>query len=134
MAANRSRQAQGYRFFPHSPSYLRTTPGFGPPCSEKAWITAGVAMSSAIFAERHEKGKGPHSGGRPCLLLLLFFPSFFPAALARQSFLHAPLFAGFQVKGVALHFLDDVLLLHLALEAAQGVFKGFSLLQSDFRQ
>jgi len=91
-------------------------------------------MSSAIFAERHEKGKGPHSGGRPCLLLLLFFPSFFPAALARQSFLHAPLFAGFQVKGVALHFFDDILLLHLAFEAAQGVLKGFSLLQSDFRQ
>jgi hypothetical protein len=134
MAANRSRQAQGYRFFPHPPSYLRTTPGFGPPCLEKAWITAGVAMSSAIFAERHEKGKGPHSGGRPSLLLLLFFPSFFPTALARQRFLHALLFAGLQVKGVALHFLDDVLLLYLALEAAQRVLKGFSLLQSDFRQ
>jgi hypothetical protein len=86
------------------------------------------------FAERHEKGKGPHSGGRPFLLLVLFFPSFFPAALAGQSFLHTPLFAGFQVKGVALHFPDDVLLLHLALEAAQGVLKRFSLLQSDFRQ
>ena len=134
MAANRSRQAQGYRFFPHSPSYLRTTPGFGPPCSEKAWITAGVAMSSAIFAERREKGKGPHSGGRPCLLLLLFFPSFFPAALACQCFFHTLLLAGFQIEGVPLNLLDDVFLLYFALETAQSIFEGFPLLQSDFRQ
>jgi hypothetical protein len=91
-------------------------------------------MSSAIFAERHEKGKGPHLARRPYLLLLLFFPSFFPAALSRQSFLHAPLFTGFQIKGVALHFFDDVLLLHLALKATQGILEGFSLLQSDLRQ
>jgi hypothetical protein len=78
--------------------------------------------------------KGAALGRRPCVLLLLFFPSFLPAALSRQSFLHAPLFTGFQIEGVALHFLDDVLLLDLALEAAQGILEGFSLLQSDFRQ
>ena len=78
--------------------------------------------------------KGAALGRRPCVLLLLFFPSFFPAALSRQSFLHAPLFTGFQIEGVALHFFDDVLLLDLALESAQGILEGFSLLQSDFRQ
>jgi hypothetical protein len=31
-------------------------------------------------------------------------------------------------------FLDDVFLLYLPLKAAQGIFEGFSLLQSDFCQ
>jgi hypothetical protein len=41
---------------------------------------------------------------------------------------------GFQIKGVALDLFDDVFLLHLALEAAQCVLEGFTLLQSNFRQ
>ena len=135
MAANRSRQAQGSpRFFPHSPSYLRTTPWVRP-----AMLRDGMDYSRCRNEFGNLRGtprerKGAALGWAALLLLLLFFPSFFPAALARQSFLHAPLFAGFQVKGVALHFFDDILLLHLALEAAQGILKGFSLLQPDFRQ
>jgi len=35
---------------------------------------------------------------------------------------------------VALKLLDNVFLLHLALEAAQRIFEGFSPLNSDFRQ
>jgi hypothetical protein len=35
---------------------------------------------------------------------------------------------------MSLYFLDDVFLLYLPLKAAQGIFEGFSLLQSDFCQ
>ena len=35
---------------------------------------------------------------------------------------------------MALDLFDDVFLLHFALEAAQSVFEGFTLLQSNFRQ
>jgi hypothetical protein len=66
--------------------------------------------------------------------LFLFFPCFFAAALARQCFLYPLFLAGLQVKGVTLHFLDDVLLLHLPLEATQGIFQRFAFLQSDFSQ
>ena len=72
----------------------------------------------------------PHIGGkskgrpwerRPSRELVLLFTSFFPAALARQRFFHALLFARLEVEGMTLHFLDNVLLLDLTLEAAQGV-------------
>jgi hypothetical protein len=76
----------------------------------------------------------PRQRQRPIRLSVLFFASFFAAALARESFLHAFFFAGLQVKGVALNLLDNVLLLHLALETPQRIFEGFSLLNSDFRQ
>ena len=35
---------------------------------------------------------------------------------------------------MALHFLNDVFLLHFALEATQCIFEGLSLLDSDFCQ
>lgn len=58
----------------------------------------------------------------------------FPAAFASQRFFHALFLAGLQVVGVSFHFLDDVLLLHFALKAAQGVFERFTFLQSYIRQ
>ena len=72
--------------------------------------------------------------GRDPRFLLRLFTSFLPAAFARQSFLHALLLAGFQIKGVTLYLLNDVFLLHLTLKAPECVFEGFSLLQSDFCQ
>ena len=65
---------------------------------------------------------------------ILFFANLFASALASQRGFHAFLFTRFEVKGVALHFFNNVFLLHLALESTQGVFKGFTLLQSNFRQ
>ena len=59
---------------------------------------------------------------------------FLAAALPSQRFFHPLLFARFQVEGVTLYFLDDVLLLHLPFEAAKRVFKGFALLNSYFGQ
>jgi hypothetical protein len=48
----------------------------------------------------------------------------FWAALARERFLYTPFFAGLQVKGVPLYLLNNVFLLHLALETTQYILKG----------
>lgn len=60
--------------------------------------------------------------------LVLLFAGFLTIAFARQSFLHAAFLAGFQIKGMPLDFFDNVLLLDFSFEAAQGIFKRFSLL------
>lgn len=66
--------------------------------------------------------------------LVLLFPGFLAAALARQGFLYALLLTRLEVKGVTLDLLDDVFLLHFALETAQSILEGFALLESDFSQ
>ena len=66
--------------------------------------------------------------------LVLFLTSFLSAPLASQRLFHSLLLARFQVKGVSLNLLDDVLLLNLAFKAAQRVLEGLTLLNSDFRQ
>ena len=65
---------------------------------------------------------------------VLFLASLLASPFASERCFYALLFAGLQVKGVALDLLDNVFLLHFALEAAQSVFEGFTLLQSNFRQ
>jgi hypothetical protein len=71
---------------------------------------------------------------RPFNALFLFFARFLAGAFAGQCRFHAFLFAGLQVKGVALDLLDNVFLLHLALETPQSVFEGLTLLKSYFSQ
>jgi hypothetical protein len=66
--------------------------------------------------------------------LVLLLANFLASALASERRFHTFLLTGLQVKGVALDFFDNVFLLHLALEAAQSVFEGLTLLQSNFRQ
>jgi hypothetical protein len=66
--------------------------------------------------------------------LLRLFAGLFAIPFPRQRFFHATLLTGLQIEGVALNFLDDVFLLDLPLEPAQRVFKGFALLNSNFRQ
>jgi hypothetical protein len=66
--------------------------------------------------------------------LVLLFANLLASALASESRFYALFLARFQVKGVALDLFDNVFLLHFALEAAQSVFEGFTLLQSNFRQ
>jgi hypothetical protein len=72
--------------------------------------------------------------GWPLFQLVLLFASFFAATFSCQSFFYTFLFTGFQVKGVAFDFLDDVFLLHLALEAAQSILKTLTFLDSNFCQ
>jgi hypothetical protein len=72
-------------------------------------------------------------GGSPSALVLLL-TRLFPAAFASQRFLHALFLAGFQVVGVSFYFLDDVLLLDLALEPAQSVLERLTFLQTNICQ
>jgi hypothetical protein len=71
---------------------------------------------------------------RPFAALILFFARFLASSLASESSLDTLFLARLQVKGVALDLLDNVFLLHLALEAAQSVLEGFTLLKSYFCQ
>ncbi len=66
--------------------------------------------------------------------LILLFTSLLAVPLACQGCLDTFLFAGLQVVGVTLHFLDDVLLLHLPLESAQSIFQRFAFLNANLRQ
>ena len=76
-----------------------------------------MKVPKSVWEKRH---RAALSGG-PAVTLVLLFPSFFAAAFASQRFFHALLFARLEVKGVTLDFLNNVLLLDLTLEAAQGV-------------
>jgi len=64
----------------------------------------------------------------------LLFASFFTAALTCERFFHPLFLTWLQIKGVTFHFLDDVFLLYLSLEAAKRIFERLTLLQSDFGQ
>ena len=68
------------------------------------------------------------------LKLILLLTDLFTIALACQRFLHAFLLTGLQIKRVTLDFLDNVFSLHLALEAPQGILKGFAFLYSNLCQ
>ena len=67
-------------------------------------------------------------------LLVLLLANFLASAFTSQRSFYTFFLARFEVKGVALDLLDNVLLLHFALEAAQSVLEGFTLLQPNFRQ
>jgi hypothetical protein len=66
--------------------------------------------------------------------LVLLLACFLAAAFASQRLLDSFSLAGLQVKRVTLDFLDDVLGLYLTLEPPKRIFKGFTLLKSNFRQ
>jgi hypothetical protein len=66
--------------------------------------------------------------------LILLFPSLLAIPLARQGCLDATLLARFEVVGVTLDFLDDVLLLNLPLKPAQRVLERFAFLYTNFSQ
>ncbi len=66
--------------------------------------------------------------------LVLLFACFLAAPFASQRFLDSFSLSGLQAKRVTLDFLDYVLGLYLTLEPQKRVFKGFTLLKSNFRQ
>lgn len=68
------------------------------------------------------------------LVLVLLLANFFASAFTCQCCLYAFFLAWFEVKGVALNLLNNVLLLHFALETPQSILEGFTLLQPNFRQ
>jgi hypothetical protein len=82
-----------------------------------------------LLLESAESLKLPQS-----IASVLLFANLLTGALTSEGGFYALLLTGLQVKGVALNFFNNVFLLHFALEAAQSVFEGFTLLQSNFRQ
>ncbi len=66
--------------------------------------------------------------------LILLLTNLLTIALACESFFHTLLFTGLQIKRMSLDFLDDVFSLHFALEAPQGILKGFAILYSNLCQ
>ena len=68
----------------------------------------------------------PRSIGFPALFLT--------TPLARQRLFRATFICRFQIVRVLLNVLDDVFLLHLALEAAQCALDRFAILHFDFGQ
>ena len=96
-----------------------------------AWLQIKIP---GLLNEVTTLGNGPPPEGDGPNYSICFFARFFTAALACQRFFHPLLLAGLQIKGVTFHFLDNVFLLYLPLEAAECIFEGLALLQSDFSQ
>jgi hypothetical protein len=105
--------------------------GLGPPrAGNGAWVTERRLCRKNVdyeIPDAAQRGGGQieqsRSGTeRPFIALILFFARFLSGAFARESSFYALLFAGLQVEGVTLDLLDDVFLLHLAFEAAEGIF------------
>jgi hypothetical protein len=69
---------------------------------------------------------------RPRSALLQFASELLPIPLACERLLCPALVSRLQVEGVFLDVLDDVFLLHLPLEASEGAFNRFALLNLHF--
>ena len=102
------------------------------PCRVIRNAESASSVDARIFLP--ERVRPPACAGGPVEALVLLFTSLLAAALARQGFLQPGPLARLQVVGVTLNFLNNVLLLHLPLEAAQRVLKGLTLLKTNFRQ
>jgi hypothetical protein len=68
------------------------------------------------------------------LILVLLLADLLTITLASERFFYALFFARLQIKGMTLYFLDDVFGLHLSLETAQSILKGFAFLNSNLCQ
>jgi hypothetical protein len=134
----------------------QTAPGLGPPRTRNgAWIQTFLLECRMNYEDRIIPAATLPGGGQieqghpgtgrpftasvfaPCSFKtssVLLFANFLASALTSERGLYAFFLTRLEVKGVALNLLDDVFLLHLALEPAQGVLEGFTLLQSNFRQ
>src|SRR5579872_7045990 len=88
---------------------------------------------AAQFGGGQIKQSRPRDGAA-LITLVLFFTRLLTGPLPSQRGFYTLLFAGLQVEGVTLDLLDDVFLLHLALEAAKSILEGFTLLKPNFGQ
>jgi hypothetical protein len=61
-------------------------------------------------------------------------PGLLAGSFPRQGRFDSLFLSWLQIKGMLFDFLNDVLLLHLSLEAAEGAFQRLSLLKSNFGQ
>jgi hypothetical protein len=128
------RQTQVVLHPPSNCPWVRPTthPGTGrgySSCIQQRMIPAATLSGGGQMEQGHPGTGRPFTAGSVLLLA-----NFLARALASERCFYAFLLAGLEVKRVALHFFDNVFLLHFALKAAQSILKGFTLLQSDFRQ
>jgi hypothetical protein len=98
----------------------------------KRFLPYGGLILGSAAPSCEENGRATPTGSRPPLSLICFPPLLLAQSLPRKRFLCPALLAGFHVEAVLLDLLDDVFLLHLALEPPQGVFQRFALLNDDF--
>jgi hypothetical protein len=94
------------------------------------WVLACLLLYDVVLAV-HTAASDSGCDYRNSLRL---FANLFSGTLSRQSLLHSTFFAGLQVEGVTLHFLNDVFGYNLALETAQGVLQRLAFLQPNFCQ
>jgi hypothetical protein len=92
--------------------------------------TGGLRRPSLRTLQKRRRR--PARVAKPELVLLL--TDLLAIALASKRLFNALLFTRFQIKRVALDFLDDVFRLHFALKPAQCVLKGFAFLYSNLCQ
>jgi hypothetical protein len=109
------------------------------PCRKNKIRAAIGARQGPILELCHglysrENGAGAYCEAPAPCLLLHFPPALFPVPFASQCLLDPFLLARLQVKGVPFDLFDDVLGLYLTLEAAEGIFDGFALLNLHFCQ
>src|SRR6266705_469679 len=91
----------------------------------------GLILGSAA-PSRGENGRAPPTMSGPPLFLIRFPPLLLAQSLPRKRFFRPALLAGFHIEAMFLDFLDDVFLLHFALETAQGIFQRFAFLDDNF--
>jgi hypothetical protein len=96
---------------------------------QQYWVR--LVMVNCIAAQRRHFRSFRCAGLKK---LFCFLTRLFAVAFPRQGFLHATLFTRLEIEGVTFDFFDNVLLLDLSLKAAQCVFKGLALLNSNFCQ
>jgi hypothetical protein len=68
------------------------------------------------------------------LILVLLLADLLAITLTGERFFDTLFFTRLQIKRMTLYFLDDVFGLHLALETAQSILKGFAFLNSNLCQ
>jgi hypothetical protein len=101
--------------------------------SAKNCCSPAVQMNS-VPQSTHERILSWNSIGRYLVGvgLLRFAPELLAIPLPRECLLRSSLVAGFQIEGMLLDILDDVFLLNLPLESAEGALDRFALLNFDF--
>ncbi len=98
-------------------------------------------MLCSASAWRHSEGGKRRAWDSRRLWLLqiiqrLFnFPAtFLPVSFARQRLFDTQFLARLQIEGMPFDLFNDVFLLDLPFEAPEGVFQGFTVLESYFSQ
>src|ERR1700675_4051508 len=103
----------------------------------RARIPRACGQEAKTYTQTSLPNRGPESrkcGAEPRneRKLIRFAPLLLAQSLPRKRFFGPAFLSGLHIEAMLLDFLDDVFLLHLALETAQGIFQRFTLLDDDF--